>query len=188
MKVIVHSGRAVFNTVGGLSQVSGADVILAHRLLKNSVPSHEYLLMTEAAYRDLGSGMSGEFLQGEENCQGIGRVTTYVRLMSEALGREREAFYSLPPATFKARLRQYLDWGIATRGHVLAALEQFRHPVKPVGRLRRAAFLVFYVFQLPFSFLYFSLVIPRRMHQRKESKARITPHPSGGGAGYSSVS
>lgn len=188
MKVIVHSGRAVFNTVAGLSQVSGTDVILAHRLLKNSVPSHEYLLMTEAAYRDLGSGMSGEFLQGEENCEGIGRVTTYARFMSEALDRECEAFYSLPPATFKARLRQYLDWGSSTSGHLRAALEQFRHPVKPVGGLRRAAFLVFYVFQLPLSFLYFSLVFPRRMHQRKESRARIAPHPGGSGAGASSAS
>lgn len=171
MKVIVHSGRAVFNTVAGLSQISGTDVILAHRLLKNSVPSHEYLLMTEAAYRDLGSGMSGEFLKGEENCEGLERVTTYARFMGEALDREREAFYSLPPATFEARLRQYLGWGSATGAHVRAALEQFRHPVKPVGRLRSAGFLMYYVFLLPFSLLYSSLVIPRRMLARKESRA-----------------
>lgn len=188
MKVIVHSGRAVFNTVAGLSQISGTDVILAHRLLKNSVPSHEYLLMTEAAYRDLGSGMSGEFLKGEENCEGLGRVTTYARFMSEALDREREAFYSLPPATFKARLRQYLGWGSAMGAHVRAALDQFRHPVKPVGRLRRAAFFVYYVFGVPFSFLYFSLVIPRRMLSRKESRVRIGPHSRGSGAGASGAS
>ena len=146
-------------------------MILAHRLLKNSVPSHEYLLMTEAAYRDLGSGMSGEVLKGEENCEGLGRVTTYARFMGEALDREREAFYSLPPATLRSRLRQYLGWGSATGAHVRAALEQFRHPVKPVGRLRSAGFLMYYVFLLPFSLLYSSLVIPRRMLARKESRA-----------------
>lgn len=171
MKVIVHSGRAVFNTVGGLPQVSGTDVILAHRLLKNSVPSHEYLLMTEAAYRNLGSEMSGEFVKGEETCEGLGSVTTYVLFMGEASDREREVFYSLSPDTFKARLRQYLRWTLAPGPQVRAALEQFRHPVKPVGRLRRAGFLVSYVFGVPFSFLYFSLAIPRRMLSRKQSRA-----------------
>ena len=54
LKIIVHSGRAVFHTIAGLAQVSGTDVIIAHRLLKNSVPSGEYLLMTDSAYQDLG--------------------------------------------------------------------------------------------------------------------------------------
>ena len=50
LKIVVHSGSAVFNQVGGFNKVSGPDVILAHRLLKNSVPDKEYLLMSEAAY------------------------------------------------------------------------------------------------------------------------------------------
>jgi Protein of unknown function (DUF2652) len=187
LKVVVHSGRAVFNTVGGFSQVSGTDVILAHRLLKNSVPSHEYLLMTEAAYRDLGREMSGEFVKGEEDCEGLGHVTTYVKFMGKAFDRERELFYSLSPDTFKARLREYLRWNEAP-AHVGAALEQFRHPIKPVGWLKRAGFLVYYVFGVPLTFLYFSVAIPRRMLSRKESRARIGPHPRGRGAGASGAS
>jgi hypothetical protein len=188
LKVIVHSGRAVFNTVGGLSQVSGTDVILAHRLLKNSVPSHEYLLMSEAAYHDLGSEMSGEFVKGEEICEGLGRVTTYVQFMGEASHRERETFYSMPSDDFKSRLRKYLRWAAAPGPQIRAALEQFRHPIKPVGRLRRAGFFVYYLFGVPFAFLYFSLTIPRRMLSRKESRARIAPQPGGTRAGASSAS
>ena len=41
LKVIVHSGCAVFNMIAGSPQISGPDVILAHRLLKNSIPSSE---------------------------------------------------------------------------------------------------------------------------------------------------
>lgn len=81
LKIIAHSGRAVFHEIGSRSQVSGSDVILAHRLLKNSVPSHEYLLMTEAAYRDLGPGMAGEFAMRSEDCEGFGPVETYVHLI-----------------------------------------------------------------------------------------------------------
>lgn len=173
MKVIVHSGSAVFNTVGGLSQISGTDVILAHRLLKNSVPSHEYLLMTEAAYRDLGREMSGEFLKGEENCEGLGRVTTYVQFMGDKAAREREALYSLPADTFKSRLQQYRLWAGAGP-QIRATLEQLRNPIKPVGRLKRVAFVALYLFQMPFAYLYFRMVIPRRMFARKEDRARLT--------------
>jgi Protein of unknown function (DUF2652) len=185
LKVIVHSGRAVFNTVAGHSQVSGTDVILAHRLLKNSVPSHEYLLMTQAAYRDLGSGMSGEFVKGEEDCEGLGRVATYVQFMGEASQRERESFYSMPSDDFKSRLRKYSRWAGAPGPQLRAALEQFRHPVKPLGWLRRAGFLVYYLCAAPFGFLYFSLAIPRRMLALKESRARLGPHPSGSAPGAS---
>ena len=74
LKIIVHSGRAVFHTIAGLSQVSGTDVIIAHRLLKNSVPSGEYLLMTDSAYQDLGRDMGLDFQLGEEICEGIDRT------------------------------------------------------------------------------------------------------------------
>jgi hypothetical protein len=55
LKVIVHVGRAVFHEIAGRPQISGADVILAHRLLKNSLPNREYLLLSEPAFR-LGPG------------------------------------------------------------------------------------------------------------------------------------
>ena len=77
LKIIAHRGRAVFHSIAGRSLVSGADVILAHRLLKNSVPSHEYLLLTEPAYHDL--GVAVEFARHAETYEGFGPVPTYVR-------------------------------------------------------------------------------------------------------------
>ena len=66
LKLIVHTGHAVLSTIGGTRQLSGIDVIVAHRLLKNSLPSKEYLLMSEAAYRDLGRDMEGDSWQLQE--------------------------------------------------------------------------------------------------------------------------
>ena len=120
MKVIVHSGRAVFNTIAGLPQVSGTDVILAHRLLKNSLASHEYLLMTEAAYRDLGREMSGDFVKGRETCEGFAPVTTYVQFMGEAAERARGALYALPPAALVSRGRRWFWWNFFEQFRTLA--------------------------------------------------------------------
>lgn len=55
LKAIVHRGEAVFSKVAEFQKISGEDVILAHRLLKNSLPMREYILETEPFYR-LGGG------------------------------------------------------------------------------------------------------------------------------------
>jgi len=47
IKVVRHRGEAVFTQLRRFTKVAGEDVILAHRLLKNTIPSNEYLLMTE---------------------------------------------------------------------------------------------------------------------------------------------
>jgi hypothetical protein len=82
MKAIVHSGRAVFHSIAGRASVSGSDVILAHRLLKNSVPSHECLLMTRAAYELFGREMDGVFSEGEEIYDGYAPIQTHVQILS----------------------------------------------------------------------------------------------------------
>jgi len=78
MKLIMHIGEVFIHRVKTFEEISGTDVILTHRLLKNSVPSNEYVLMTAEAY-----SMVGEFhhLKPEmrkENCEGIGKVDVVV--------------------------------------------------------------------------------------------------------------
>jgi hypothetical protein len=46
MKALAHYGRWNLLQIGPSAQVHGADAIVPHRLAKNSVPSHEYLLVT----------------------------------------------------------------------------------------------------------------------------------------------
>src|SRR5262245_43027514 len=54
LKIVVHHGRFLRQLVGGHGQVAGADVILAHQLLKNDLGKRAYLLLTEAALRWIG--------------------------------------------------------------------------------------------------------------------------------------
>lgn len=62
LKAILHSGEAVFKQIRQFEEMAGEDVITVHRLLKNTIPSGEYILMTEPFYQLAGNlpGMSME--------------------------------------------------------------------------------------------------------------------------------
>jgi hypothetical protein len=168
LKVIVHVGRAVFHEIAGRPQISGADVILAHRLLKNSLPNREYLLMTEAAYRELGREMRAEFEEGSEHYEGFGPVRTFVQRLDGAIERERAAFYALPPVELAARVRGYVGWGWS---HGLRALaEQWRRPAVAVGWPRRLAFAAGYLLASPFVIGWVVLVQPGRLRARRAAR------------------
>ena len=47
LKAIAHLGEAAFRKIRQFEELAGEDVILVHRLLKNSVPFREYVLLTE---------------------------------------------------------------------------------------------------------------------------------------------
>src|SRR6266850_3949674 len=47
LKLIVHNGEVLFHRVLNFQELAGVDVIIAHRLLKNSVQADQYLLLTE---------------------------------------------------------------------------------------------------------------------------------------------
>lgn len=46
LKAILHRGDAAFTKVHTIQKISGETVITAHRLLKNKIPSNEYILAT----------------------------------------------------------------------------------------------------------------------------------------------
>lgn len=46
LKFVAHYGRYAHQQIAGTDSFVGSDVIVAHRLLKNAVPSHEYILAT----------------------------------------------------------------------------------------------------------------------------------------------
>jgi hypothetical protein len=169
LKLVVHSGHAVFHAIGGRALVSGPDVILAHRLLKNSVEGDEYLLMTEPAYRDLGREMDGAFVPGEEHYDEFGTVKTYVRHMDDEWARKREAFYALPEDELAARARLYVAGGIV--GEYRAVLRQLLKPTRKVGWPRRVGYALLRFVTLPAELLFYLAVIPRRLKARRPEPA-----------------
>lgn len=47
IKIVAHYGKVGLTQIRGFTKLIGPDVIIAHRLLKNSTQADEYLLMTE---------------------------------------------------------------------------------------------------------------------------------------------
>jgi len=80
LKVVVHSGEALFHRVLNFVELAGVDVIIIHRLLKNSVNADQYLLLTEAARRDLELPATVQLAESAEIYPDIGRIDTLVYL------------------------------------------------------------------------------------------------------------
>ena len=79
LKIVVHSGEAVFNKIGRFNRLSGVDVITVHRLLKNSVAADEYILATESAISEL--NFPEKFaMTAMEEVYDVGPIKTYVGL------------------------------------------------------------------------------------------------------------
>jgi class 3 adenylate cyclase len=175
LKIVVHSGEAVFHEIAGRPQVSGVDVIAAHRLLKNSVPSDEYLLMSERAYEELGSEMEGAFDRGEETYDSLETVVTYVRLMGENREKAREEFYALSEAERKANARYFGRWALA--GAVPELWRHIRRPANDSGLGARLGFALKFLLNAPWLYAKMLNGVPghvraRHARYRRESAAR----------------
>ena len=165
LKIVVHSGVAVFHEIAGRPQVSGVDVIATHRLLKNSVPSDEYLLMSEPAYELLGSGMAGTFDGGQETYESLHPVATYVRLMGENREKAREMYYALSEAEMNANARRCSRWAIAA-----AVPELWRHVRRPssdVSLTARLWFAFTFLLAAPATYAKMLRGVPRHVRAKR---------------------
>lgn len=54
LKLVVHAGKAHFYKLGSFQELAGPDVIVLHRLLKNTEEGKEYLMISDAAFKLLG--------------------------------------------------------------------------------------------------------------------------------------
>jgi len=75
LKFIAHHGKLTTRRIQAHRKLFGPDVILAHRLLKNSIPVDEYLLITESIPSDIAQTESSwSFENGKDNYERIGQV------------------------------------------------------------------------------------------------------------------
>lgn len=91
LKLIVHSGLAVFYQLAEFHKLAGPDVILVHRLLKNHVQGKEYLLLTKAAHDQMDLCQHLPFTNSTESYEDMGRVSIRVHYpgLAEAAGHEQ---------------------------------------------------------------------------------------------------
>jgi 2-polyprenyl-3-methyl-5-hydroxy-6-metoxy-1,4-benzoquinol methylase len=77
LKIVAHSGKTMFFNINDILELSGTAPILIHRLLKNSVTSNEYVLMTESALEDLMVAREDVEL-GSESYDELGTINTFI--------------------------------------------------------------------------------------------------------------
>jgi len=77
LKFVAHAGEVALQKVKRLTELAGVDVILVHRLLKNTVPVSEYVLMSEEVTVALSAAGVGEPAEIEEELEGLGQVRTF---------------------------------------------------------------------------------------------------------------
>jgi uncharacterized protein YndB with AHSA1/START domain len=93
LKFVVHHGRFSRQRLGNIEQLHGADVIIPHRLLKNQVPSKEYLLATEAVLDRLPDESRRRFTRHTEEFDVgpiVGGYVEIAQLWDEAQAVERK--------------------------------------------------------------------------------------------------
>jgi hypothetical protein len=96
LKFVVHHGPLAEIKVGRFVKHSGTEMIVAHRLLKNSIDNHEYLLMTEKLMQqvaDSPAAIEMEWKSSSEEYSSIGRIEYRFALLNEARKKVPE-----PPA------------------------------------------------------------------------------------------
>jgi hypothetical protein len=77
VKAVAHLGEVAEQTVRDQTTLAGTDVILVHRMLKNSVPIAEYVLMTEPVYGRIADDLKGDATAIDEELEGLGTERLY---------------------------------------------------------------------------------------------------------------
>ncbi len=90
VKAILHSGEAAFTKVRDIQKISGEDIITTHRLLKNSIDSDEYILVTNSFIDRCQSFDKTNFKNHVEHIDGLGPVQGLVRNF-ESVESDKEA-------------------------------------------------------------------------------------------------
>ena len=88
MKIVMHCGEFTMSSIGGRETITGPDVILAHRLLKNHVIEEtgieDYLLLTQACVEALGiEAIVGGWTQHTEEYEHVGSIDGYVASLKD---------------------------------------------------------------------------------------------------------
>lgn len=81
LKIIIHFGKALFSKISKFDELSGIDVIIVHRLLKNSIKSNQYIAVTEHAKELLFFDCKKEFKSIVEKDKDTGSIKlNYINL------------------------------------------------------------------------------------------------------------
>lgn len=90
LKFVAHHGQLAEMKVGRFVTQSGTEMIVAHRLLKNSINNNEYLLLTEKLLEqviDSSESIEMEWTKASDEYDSIGKVDYRFALLSDSRNR-----------------------------------------------------------------------------------------------------
>jgi hypothetical protein len=103
LKFVVHHGRFVRQEVAGAAKPAGTDVVVTHRLLKNTVAERHgrsaYALLTDACVVALGLAPGGlGLVEHQEDYDDVGQVRCWIADLAERWRSEQERRQVFVPA------------------------------------------------------------------------------------------
>jgi Protein of unknown function (DUF2652) len=120
VKFVAHVGEVASQTINRQTKLSGLDVILIHRMLKNPVPVPEYILMTEPIYRYAVAPLQERATAIDQELEGLGTTRLY---FVDITGIACE----LPPSP-EPNLARKMQETLGVMGRTLPSLLGLRRP------------------------------------------------------------
>ena len=114
LKFVVHHGPLAEIKVGRFIKHSGTEMIVAHRLLKNSINNNEYLLLTDRLLQQVDDSyevMELDWIKSSEEYASIGKVDYSFSLLSKA--RQNVPAPPIPPSFYQADNTGFIETLIA---------------------------------------------------------------------------
>ena len=97
LKFVVHAGEFEVQNIGGRKELIGHDIIVATRLLKNSVPVREYVIATHSA-AGVTAAAGVPMQQGRDELESIGPMEySYVDLGPVRDAYQKSKAFHIPP-------------------------------------------------------------------------------------------
>ncbi len=103
LKFVAHEGEIAFQKIKRHTELAGVDVIFVHRLLKNSVPATEYVLMSDSVHRLLDDDLKKYAKEIAHELEGFGDTKQYwIDLV--------EIAKDLPPQLTTTTTKKFFAW------------------------------------------------------------------------------
>ena len=119
LKQVVHTGEVALERIDRFEKLFGLDVIVVHRMLKNTVPAKEYLMMTDPAFTSLMGFYGQEGERRTEQFEGVGAVETVVFYEPHLAAVIAEVGEEAEPEITRL---QVLGWKLGMLGRTVAGL------------------------------------------------------------------
>jgi hypothetical protein len=130
LKFVAHEGEVAEQKVKRHVELAGVDVILIHRMLKNTVPVLEYVLMTDVVAQCLDDSVRQHCRPLTHDFEGLGQTSThYIDLATS------EVRPVVPERSFSGRLRTKVKFELDSVPFILG----IKKPAKGFRGLGRAA-------------------------------------------------